>query len=75
MPKDKVVIVTGAGSGIGRATALRFAQREARVAVVDRDVNRRESDLMTTKRKTPRPTSTPPAPVCSARTMCPQKEV
>jgi NAD(P)-dependent dehydrogenase (short-subunit alcohol dehydrogenase family) len=33
--KDKVAIVTGAGSGIGRATALRFAEEGARVVVVD----------------------------------------
>ncbi len=34
--KDKVAIVTGAGSGIGRATALRFATEGARVMCVDR---------------------------------------
>lgn len=33
--EDKICIVTGAGSGIGRATALRFASEGGRVAVVD----------------------------------------
>src|SRR5258708_31900939 len=35
--KDKVAIVTGAGSGIGRATAVSFAAEGARVVLVDRD--------------------------------------
>ncbi len=32
---DSSVIVTGAGSGIGRAAALRFAQEDANVVVAD----------------------------------------
>lgn len=35
--KDKVAIVTGAGSGIGRATALRFAQQGAALGLGDID--------------------------------------
>jgi NAD(P)-dependent dehydrogenase (short-subunit alcohol dehydrogenase family) len=34
---DKIVFVTGATSGIGRATALAFAREGAKVAIVDRD--------------------------------------
>ena len=33
--KDKVAVITGSGSGIGRASALRFAQEGARVVVAD----------------------------------------
>ncbi len=33
--KDKVAIITGAGAGIGRASALLFAQEGARIAAVD----------------------------------------
>jgi NAD(P)-dependent dehydrogenase (short-subunit alcohol dehydrogenase family) len=33
----RVALITGGGSGIGRATAIGFAQRSARVAVVDID--------------------------------------
>jgi len=40
--KNKVAIVTGAASGIGRATALRFAKEGATVAVLDRDSSRGE---------------------------------
>lgn len=33
--QDKVAVITGAGSGIGRATALRFAQEGAQLVIVD----------------------------------------
>jgi NAD(P)-dependent dehydrogenase (short-subunit alcohol dehydrogenase family) len=38
--KDKVAIVTGGTSGIGRATALLFAREGARVAITGRDEGR-----------------------------------
>src|SRR5208282_2074270 len=33
--RGKVVVITGAGAGIGRATAMRFAEEGARVAAWD----------------------------------------
>lgn len=35
--KDKVALITGAGGGIGQATAIRFAQEGARIIAVDLD--------------------------------------
>ena len=35
----KVVIVTGGGSGIGRAAAILFAQEGAQVCILDRDID------------------------------------
>ena len=41
--QDRVVVITGAGSGIGRATALAFAKRGARIAACDVDQARLDS--------------------------------
>lgn len=38
--KDKIVIVTGAGSGVGRALALEFGRNGACVVAVGRRLNR-----------------------------------
>jgi NAD(P)-dependent dehydrogenase (short-subunit alcohol dehydrogenase family) len=41
--KDKVAIITGAGSGIGRAAALLLAKNGAKVCLIDLNNNRSES--------------------------------
>ena len=44
--QDKVAIVTGAGSGIGRATALRFVQEGACLVINDIKAARLEEVLV-----------------------------
>jgi NAD(P)-dependent dehydrogenase (short-subunit alcohol dehydrogenase family) len=38
--RGKVTVITGAGSGIGRATALAFAEKGADLVIVDKEENR-----------------------------------
>ncbi len=47
--QDKVTIVTGAGRGIGRATALRFARAGARVALFSRTQETLDETLAQTR--------------------------
>lgn len=47
--KDKVVIVTGAGAGIGKSTVLHFAKAGARVVAVDINGERAEKAAMEIK--------------------------
>ncbi|MCK4819226.1 SDR family oxidoreductase [bacterium] len=43
--KDKVAVITGAGSGIGRTAALIFSREGARVAVVDNNAKKGEDTV------------------------------
>ena len=65
----KVVLITGAASGIGAASARAFAAENARLALLDRDQSGLEvlaKELRPDHRaRTPRPTC-PPSPVSSA---------
>src|SRR4051794_6291650 len=41
--QDKVAVITGGANGMGRATALRFAQEGARVLVADVEIENAET--------------------------------
>lgn len=43
--KDQIAIITGAGSGIGRAIALKFSQNGAKVVIADRNVELAQETL------------------------------
>jgi len=47
--QEKIALVTGAGSGIGRATSLVLAREGATIAVCDIDANSGEETLSTIK--------------------------
>lgn len=51
--KDKTVLITGAGSGLGRATALRLVQDGARLALVDRNAAGLEETLAALRQAAP----------------------
>ncbi|WP_414588188.1 SDR family NAD(P)-dependent oxidoreductase [Scytonema sp. PCC 10023] len=50
MLKDKVALVTGGTSGIGRATAIAYAKQQAKVVVVGRRIDEGEETVRLIKK-------------------------
>jgi NAD(P)-dependent dehydrogenase (short-subunit alcohol dehydrogenase family) len=67
MFQDKVVVITGAGSGIGRALALQLAAAGARLALSD--VNRAGLDETMTMLAVGNTSGSPPSPAARAYTL------
>ena len=52
---DRVCLITGGGSGIGRATCLRFAEEGARIAVADVDLDAARETVRLARSRSDRP--------------------
>ena len=65
--KDRVAVVTGGGSGIGRATALLFAEEGARVVVNDLHLAAAEKTVQEMGAAGARPARSPPTLPTAAR--------
>ena len=48
--QDRVAIITGAGSGIGEATAIRFAQEGAKVVIAEIEIISLKKNMATVGR-------------------------
>lgn len=48
--QNKIALITGAGSGFGRATSIRFAKEGATIIAVDRDLPSAETTVAMTKK-------------------------
>jgi NAD(P)-dependent dehydrogenase (short-subunit alcohol dehydrogenase family) len=48
---DKVALITGSGSGMGRASAIIFSQEGAKISVVDLDKKTGQETVNEIKRK------------------------